>query len=86
MKLEIVTPEKIAYSRDVGMVVLPGAEGDMGVMTNHAPLVSDLREGEITIYADANDAQPQERFVVKGGIAQVTPSVCTILATEIEAA
>lgn len=86
MKLEIVTPEKIAYSREVGMVVLPGAEGDIGVMENHSPVISDLREGEIAIYADANDAQPKERFVVKGGIAQVTPKVCTILATDIAAA
>ena len=86
MKLEIVTPEKVAYSREVGMVVLPGAEGDIGVMDNHSPLVSDLREGEIAVYTDANDTQPKERFVVKGGIAQITAKLCTVLATDIQAA
>jgi F-type H+-transporting ATPase subunit epsilon len=86
MKLEIVTPEKIVYSREVGMVVLPGAEGDMGVLQNHSPLVSDLREGEIAIFENATDAQPKERFQVKGGIAQVTANECTILATEIATA
>jgi F-type H+-transporting ATPase subunit epsilon len=85
MKLEIVTPEKMIFSKEVAMVVLPGSEGDFGVLTNHSPLVSDLREGEIAVYNTA-DGQPTEKFTITGGVVQVTPTDCTVLATSVQAA
>ncbi len=85
MKLEIVTPEKLVYSKEVTMVTLPGSEGDFGVLANHSPLISDLREGEIAIY-DSVDGQPKEKLEIDGGVAQVTANSCTVLVTAVKAA
>lgn len=85
MKLEIVTPEKLILSKEVTMVTLPGSEGDFGVLQNHSPVISELREGEIAIY-DSVDGQPKEKFHVDGGVAQVTADTCRVLATNVQAA
>ncbi|HZE13318.1 MAG TPA: ATP synthase F1 subunit epsilon [Chthoniobacterales bacterium] len=49
LKLEIVTPEKIAYAEDVEMVTLPGSEGELGVYPNHVPLLTTLNPGELRV-------------------------------------
>jgi len=86
MKLEIVTPEKMVFSKNIGMAILPGAEGDFGVLDNHSPVISELREGEVAVFANATDSVANEKFAIKGGIAQVTATTCTILATAIQQA
>jgi F-type H+-transporting ATPase subunit epsilon len=80
MKLEIVTPEKMIFSQNVEMVTLPGTEGDFGVLDNHSPLVSELREGEIAIYSNQN-SEPSQKLNIKGGVAQVSAETCTVLTT-----
>lgn len=83
LKLTIVSPAKIVFEGDVKSVELPGAEGDMGVLPEHAPLLTMLREGTITVHAADNSTS---RYRVKAGYADVTPAGCTVLAEHIEAA
>jgi F-type H+-transporting ATPase subunit epsilon len=80
LALEIVSPEKLLLSRPVDMVVIPGSEGDMGVLVGHAPMIVMLRGGTIALY-EGNTIT--DRLYVAGGFAEVTPERCTILATEV---
>jgi F-type H+-transporting ATPase subunit epsilon len=81
LHLELVTPEKLIRSEDVHMVVVPGAEGDFGVLEGHSPMMSTLRDGAISIYATAG-ATP-EMITVSGGFAEVGENGLTILAEAI---
>ncbi|MDJ0945713.1 MAG: F0F1 ATP synthase subunit epsilon [Kiloniellales bacterium] len=74
---ELVSPERLLLSVEADMVVVPGAEGDFGVLPRHAPLVSSVKTGVITVH-DAG--QVTERIFVAGGFAEVTPERCTVLA------
>ena len=77
--LEIVSPEKLLLSRPVDMVVIPAAEGEMGVMVQHSPMIVLLRGGTIRLY---EGGQVIERLFVSGGFAEVTPTRVTVLANE----
>jgi len=77
--LEIVSPEKLLLSRPVDMVVIPAAEGEMGVLVNHAPMIVLLRGGMVRLYQ--GDAVT-DRLFVSGGFAEVTPERVTVLANE----
>ena len=84
MQFELVTPERlIALGREVEMVVVPGSEGNFGVLPGHAPLISTIRPGTIDIYEGRSVT---ERIFIVGGIAEVTPERCTVLADEAIAA
>lgn len=78
-QLEFVSPEKLLLSRPVEMAVLPAAEGEMGVLPGHAPMIVALRGGVITV---TEEGQTSERLFVAGGFAEVTPTRVTILADE----
>ena len=80
IQFELVSPEKLLVSRDVGMVVVPGSEGDFGVLPDHAPLISTIRPGVIEIYDDG--ATISDRIFIAGGFAEVTGERCTVLATD----
>ena len=80
LQFELVSPERLLVSRDVGMVVVPGAEGDFGVLRDHAPLISTVRPGVIDIYDDGTTVS--DRIFVSGGFAEVTGERCTVLADE----
>ena len=77
--LELVSPEKLLLAEKVDMVVVPGAEGDFGVLVGHAPLISSLRPGVIDTY---NGGKVADRIFVAGGFAEVTGERCTVLAEE----
>ncbi len=79
MKLEIVTPEKLVFSQNVEMATLPGIEGEFGVLDQHSPLIAELQEGEVKIFASANATTPSQSFNIDGGVAQVTSDTCTVL-------
>jgi F-type H+-transporting ATPase subunit epsilon len=79
VQFELVTPEQLLVSRDVDMVVVPGTEGNFGVLPGHSPLISTIRPGTIDIYEGNTIA---ERFFVASGLAEVTPERCTVLADE----
>ena len=76
LHFEFVSPESVLFSGDVDQVDLPGAEGDMGILPGHAPLVTTLRPGIVTIIRDGR----REPVVVIGGFAEVCPAGLTILA------
>src|SRR5215217_3466869 len=73
---EVVSPEKIAFSGDVDQVDVPGTEGDFGVFAGHAPLISLIRPGVMTVYSGGEQTQ----IVVLGGLAEVGPDGLTVLA------
>ncbi len=79
VQFELVSPERLILSEMVEMVVVPGTEGNFGVLPGHAPFISSIRPGTIDIYEGRTITQ---RFFVVGGIAEVTPERCTILADE----
>lgn len=78
LHFELVTPERQVMSDDVYMVVVPGTEGESGVMAGHAPYMTILKNGEIAVYRAAG-AQP-ERIAVAGGFAEVSDKGLTVLA------
>ena len=75
---ELVAPERLLLSCTADMVTVPGAEGYMGVMAGHAPLVSTLRAGMIDVLVDGKD----DRYFIRGGFAEIGPTKITVLAEE----
>jgi F-type H+-transporting ATPase subunit epsilon len=76
LQLEIVTPERLAYSDTVDSVVLPGADGELGVLPHHAPLLATLGVGELRIRKGADE----EFFAIAGGFVQVRPDKVVVMA------
>ena len=76
LQLEIVTPERLAYSDEVDSVQLPGIEGELGVLPHHAPLISTLGVGELRI----RKGGAEESFAIVGGFLQVLPTKVVVLA------
>ena len=75
--VEIVSPEKRLLARAVDMVVMPGSEGDLAALPEHAPTIVLLRGGVVSLH---EGGQVTDRFFVAGGFAEITPERCTILA------
>lgn len=78
--LEIISPERLLLARPVSMVVIPGTEGDLGVLPGHSKMITSLRGGLIDLY---EDEKLVDRFFVSGGFAQITEVRCTVLADAI---
>jgi F-type H+-transporting ATPase subunit epsilon len=76
-QFELVSPERLLVSEKVESVVIPGAEGEMTVMAQHAPVMTTIKPGVVTVKTSAGS---EERFVVFGGFADILPSGCTLLA------
>ncbi|CAG1001761.1 MAG: F0F1 ATP synthase subunit epsilon [Rhizobiaceae bacterium] len=76
-KFELVSPERLLVSAQVESVVIPGAEGEMTVMANHAPVMTTVKPGVVSLRTAAG---ADERYVVFGGFADILPSGCTLLA------
>ena len=74
---ELVSPERLLAAKPVEMVVVPGTEGDFGVMPRHAPMIATVRPGVISIF---EGGKVSERIFVAGGFAEVTGERCTVLA------
>jgi F-type H+-transporting ATPase subunit epsilon len=80
IKCEIVSQDRIVFSGDVDMVVLPGAAGEMGILPHHSPVLSVLNYGIITVKQKGKE----EHFTVAGGVAEVQPDQVTVLADAAE--
>jgi F-type H+-transporting ATPase subunit epsilon len=78
LRFELVTPDRLVMSDDVHMVVVPGAEGQSGIMAGHAPYMTTLKDGDVAVYR-TQGAQP-ERIRVTGGFAEVSENGLTVLA------
>lgn len=82
LHFELVTPAKLVRSEDVYMVVVPGTEGDFGVLEGHAPFMSTMRDGAVQVHRTAGAAP--ETIEVHGGFAEVSETGLTVLAERVE--
>ena len=82
LHFELVTPARLVRSEDVYMVVVPGTEGEFGVLENHAPFMSTIRDGAVQVYRTAGAAP--ESIEVRGGFAEVGEAGLTVLAEHVE--
>lgn len=79
VSFRLVMPEREVLATEADMVVVPGSEGDFGVLHGHAPLISTVRPGVLEVL---QGSKVDKRFIVVGGFAEVTPERCTVLADE----
>ena len=79
LTFELVSPSALLASEEVDMVVVPGADGDFGVLAGHTPILSNLRAGVVDIH---KDGQVTKSLFVEGGFAEATAMRCTLLATK----
>ena len=79
LHFSLVSPEREVYAGEVDQVDAPGSEGDFGVLAGHAPFMTALREGFVTVH----EGEHLHRFEVQGGFADVSPAGLTILAERV---
>ena len=83
IEFDLVAPEAVILSQPVELVVIPGADGDFGVLPRHAPMIASLRPGVITVFdRQGGNWQPKDRIFVGAGFAEVTPERVTVLAED----
>jgi len=80
IRCEIVSQDRLVYEGDVDMVILPGTEGEMGILPNHAPLLSTLNYGILKVRSKGEE----EIFAIAGGVVEVQPEIVTVLADAAE--
>jgi F-type H+-transporting ATPase subunit epsilon len=80
IRCEIVSQDRMVYQGNVDIVVLPGVQGEMGVLPHHAPLLTTLKLGILTVRSQGKE----EHFTIAGGIAEVQPDIITVLADAAE--
>jgi F-type H+-transporting ATPase subunit epsilon len=83
LHFELVTPARLVRSEDVHMVVVPGAEGEFGVLEGHAPFMSTIRDGALKVYRTENGTP--EEIMIEGGFAEVSATGLTVLAEHVTA-
>ena len=82
ISFDLVSPEHLIFNEEVGMIIVPGKDGDFGVLPGHSKLMSSLRPGRIMIYSE--DKNLLKSFFVSGGFAEVNPEKCIILAESVD--
>ncbi len=82
ISFDLVSPENLVFSEEVGMIIVPGKDGDFGVLPGHSKLMSSLRPGRIMIYSE--DKNLLKSFFVSGGFAEVNPEKCIILGESVD--
>ena len=78
--LEIISPQQTIFNDDIDLCILPGVEGDFGILKNHMPFLTTLRIGIAYIYKNKKII---ETFLVNGGIVEVSKNKCTLLSEDI---
>ncbi len=84
LRFELVTPARLVHSEDVHMVVVPGSEGEFGVLEGHTPFMSTIRDGALQVYRTQGGVP--ETIQVRGGFAEVGENGLTVLAEQVEEA
>ena len=82
ISFDLVSPENLIFNEEVGMIIVPGKDGDFGVLPGHSRLMSSLRPGRIMIYSE--DKNLLKSFFVSGGFAEVNPEKCIILGESVD--
>ena len=81
ISFDLVSPEQLVFNDKAGMIIVPGKEGDMGVLPGHSKLLSSLRPGRVMVYGE--DTQLIQSFFVSGGFVEINPEKCIVLAEEV---
>ena len=79
-KLEIISPNEIIFEKEIDLVILPGSEGDLGILKDHMPFLTSVRVGIVYIYLEKKLI---ETFLVTGGIVEVSQNRCSLLTEEV---
>ena len=78
---DLVSPENLIFNDEVGMIIVPGKDGDFGVLSGHSKVMSSLRPGRVMVYGE--DKNLLKAFFVSGGFAEVNPEKCIVLAESV---
>ena len=81
ISFDLVSPEKLLFNDKIYMVIVPGKEGDIGVLPGHSKLLSSLRPGRVITYDE--NKQLLKSFFVSGGFVEINPDKCIVLADEV---
>ena len=82
ISFDLVSPENLIFNDEVGMIIVPGKDGDIGVLPGHSKLISSLRLGRVMVYGENKDLL--KSFFVSGGFAEVNPEKCIVLGETVE--
>tara|TARA_B100000678_G_C18079693_1_gene450155 strand:+ start:393 stop:791 length:399 start_codon:yes stop_codon:yes gene_type:complete len=82
ISFDLVSPENLIFNDEVSMIIVPGKDGDIGVLPGHSKLISSLRSGRVMIYGENKDLL--KSFFVSGGFAEVNPEKCIVLGETVE--
>ena len=82
ISFDLVSPENLIFNDEVGMVIVPGKDGDIGVLPEHSKLLSSLRPGRVMVYGE--DKHLLKSFFVSGGFVEVNPEKCIVLAEGVD--
>lgn len=82
ISFDLVSPEKLLFNEEVGLIILPGKDGDIGVLSGHSKVLSSLRPGRVMVFGE--DKHLLKSFFVTGGFAEINPDKCIVLAEGID--
>ena len=82
ISFDLVSPEHLIFNDKVGMIIVPGKDGDLGVLPGHSKLLSSLRPGRVLVYGESKNLL--KSFYVSGGFVEINPEKCIVLAEEVE--
>ena len=82
ISFDLVSPEKLLFNDDVGMIIVPGKDGDIGVLPGHSKVLSSMRAGRVMVYGENKNLL--KSFFVTGGFVEINPQKCIVLAEEID--
>ena len=82
ISFDLVSPENLIFNDDVGMIIVPGKDGDFGVLPGHSKVMSSLRPGRVMVYGEGKNLL--KAFFVSGGFAEVNPEKCIVLAESVD--
>ena len=81
LQVRLITPQGVEFDKAIAMAVVPGSEGVFCALPSHAPFVAFLKQGVVQLYFDdRHQSSPDQAIEIKGGFAELTPELCTILA------
>ncbi len=81
ISFDLVSPENLVFSDDAGMIIVPGKDGDIGILPGHSKVISSLRSGRVMIYGE--DRNLLKSFFVSGGFVEINPEKCIVLAESV---
>ena len=81
ISFDLVSPENLVFSDDAGMIIVPGKDGDIGILPGHSKVISSLRSGRVMIYDEERNLL--KSFFVSGGFVEINPEKCIVLAESV---